>query len=198
MPKPTGPNRHSLKRTRMHLLDAATRCFSEHGYKGTSTTMIIKEAKSSRGTLYHHFLDKNAIFKAVYDDLSQTVLDLIQNYPYKGNQLIENLIDGCVVYLEAFTDHKFAQIVLIDAPYVLGLDYCRSKDAETVYKALHSGVHHIVKDDKKTRLVVDFLSGALDTYALRIALSNDRQKMFTVYASGFRHLAKGILEDRSF
>jgi hypothetical protein len=51
----------------------------------------------------------------------------------------------------------------------------------------------IIKDKKQTVFVADFLSGALDTYALRIAMSSKRKKAFELYKDSFRALAQRIL-----
>jgi AcrR family transcriptional regulator len=192
MSKPTGSNRENLQRTRSHLLAVAVKCFFEYGYAETSTNMIIEKAKSSRGSLYHHFADKKDLFKAVYDSLCFEIADRITNYPYKEENPIDDLIDGCSAYLELFIDQAFAQIVLIDAPHVLGMEYCRSKDSDTAYKALYEGVR-LIKRNQQDLLVTDFLSGALDTYALKIATSKDRKKTFKLYNSSFKEYARSIL-----
>jgi AcrR family transcriptional regulator len=195
MTKPTGSNKDNLERTRKHLLAVAAECFAEHGYAECSTTSIIKIAKSSRGSLYHHFQGKEALFKNVFDWACEQVAHQIQSHSYKGIDPKSDLIEGCVVYLEAFTHKRFAQILLIDGPHVLGLEYCRSKDTETAYQLLYKGVLDIFADVEKTQTVSDFLSGALDTYALRIATANDRKMSFEKYAPAFRDLASNILSE---
>lgn len=195
MTKPTGSNKDNLERTRKHLLAVATACFAEHGYADCSTNLIIKRAKSSRGSLYHHFQDKEALFRNVFDWACEHVADQIQSHSYKGIDPKSDLIEGCIVYLKAFTQKRFAQILLIDGPHVLGLEYCRSKDTQTAYHLLYKGVLDIFSDVEETQTVSDFLSGALDTYALRIATSNDRGMSFEKYASAFRDLANSVLSD---
>lgn len=193
MPKPLGSNKENLERTRAHLINIATDCFAEHGYAQTSTTMVVKKAESSRGSLYHHFTDKKDLFKAVYDALYQKIADEIKNYPYDGKLPIHDLIEGCIAYLEIFTDHIFVQIILLDAPYVLGADYCRSKDHQTAYKALYEGVKEGQKDPSRAIYIADFLSGALDSFALKIASSSDRKKAYKEYSKSFKELTLKIL-----
>lgn len=172
----------------------ATACFVEHGYHEASTNMVIKAANSSRGSLYHHFPDKMSLFRAVYDDLAQKVGQRIAEYPYAGKSASQDLIEGCVAYLNVFTDPTFARIMLIDAPNVLGVEYCQSRDAETAYKALHEGVKGIVGDPSRALLVTDFLSGALDSYAIRIATATDREQVCAMYSGGFVNLATTLLK----
>lgn len=44
--------------TRKRLLDATIACLNEHGYAGTSTTLIAERAGVSRGAQLHHFPSK--------------------------------------------------------------------------------------------------------------------------------------------
>jgi AcrR family transcriptional regulator len=55
------------ERSRKHILDAALKLFSHHGYGATSVNDIAEEARLSKGNLYHHFSDKETIFRALLD-----------------------------------------------------------------------------------------------------------------------------------
>ena len=56
------------ERSRRLVLDAALKLFSKCGYRGTSVREIAEKAKVSIGNLYHHFPDKEAIFRALLDE----------------------------------------------------------------------------------------------------------------------------------
>ena len=51
--------------TRQAILEAAVRCFVEHGYANTTTAMIADEASVSRGAMMHHFPSRAAVMNAV-------------------------------------------------------------------------------------------------------------------------------------
>jgi AcrR family transcriptional regulator len=57
------------ERSRRQVLDAALQLFSRHGYRATSVRDIAKEAGVSTGNVYHHFPDKESIFKTLLDEL---------------------------------------------------------------------------------------------------------------------------------
>src|SRR5512132_3796865 len=61
------------KRSRAQILAAALKLFSRRGYHGTSIRDIAEAARASTGNVYHHFPDKESIFKA----LIQEYLDAI-------------------------------------------------------------------------------------------------------------------------
>lgn len=48
------------------IIDAALRCFSEHGVSATTIDMIREASSTSVGSLYHHFGNKEAIAAAVF------------------------------------------------------------------------------------------------------------------------------------
>lgn len=50
--------------TRLLILDAAVQCLNEHGYAGTTTTLIQQRAGVSRGRLLHHFPSRMELLAA--------------------------------------------------------------------------------------------------------------------------------------
>ncbi|WP_420548324.1 TetR/AcrR family transcriptional regulator [Curvivirga sp.] len=194
MNKPVGKNKENLERTRKHLIDVATDCFATYGFRKTSTTKIVEAAESSRGSLYHHFKDKVDIFKAVYDSLGEKMGEIVEGYATKNEDPRTDLIEGCVAYLHVFVDAAFAQVMLIDGPNVLGWDYCRSQDEESAYAALLYGVEVNQGSKEDAKYIADFLSGALDSYALKIATSENREAAFHKYADAFRKISDQILD----
>ena len=61
------------ERSRRLVLDAALRLFSKQGFRGTSVRDIADSAGVSTGNLYHHFPDKEAIFRTLLDDYQAMV-----------------------------------------------------------------------------------------------------------------------------
>jgi AcrR family transcriptional regulator len=55
------------EKSRQQILDAALKLFSHKGYGATSVRDIAEEAGLSKGNVYHHFADKEAIFRALID-----------------------------------------------------------------------------------------------------------------------------------
>ena len=66
-----------LAARRLEILDAARRAFAGHGYEGATVKVLEAETGLSRGAIFHHFRDKEALFLALAEDdaaaMSETV-----------------------------------------------------------------------------------------------------------------------------
>ena len=56
------------ERSRRAVLDAALHLFSQQGYRATTMREIADRAKVSTGNVYHHFPDKEHIFRELIDE----------------------------------------------------------------------------------------------------------------------------------
>ncbi len=61
------------ERSRQGILDSALKLFSHHGYGATSVRDIAEAAKVSKGNVYHHFPDKETIFRMLLDRYFETM-----------------------------------------------------------------------------------------------------------------------------
>ncbi|UXH45188.1 TetR family transcriptional regulator [Rossellomorea vietnamensis] len=52
------------------IIRAATRVFAENGYEKASTNAIVKEAKISKGILFHYFNSKKELYVSLYEHLT--------------------------------------------------------------------------------------------------------------------------------
>jgi AcrR family transcriptional regulator len=68
------------EQSRREVLDAALRLFSRQGYRATTVRDIADEAGVSTGNVYHHFPDKEAIFRTLLDEFA--TLTRSRRYPF--------------------------------------------------------------------------------------------------------------------
>jgi AcrR family transcriptional regulator len=61
------------EQSRRQVLDAALQLFSHQGFRSTAVRAIADAAGVSTGNLYHHFPDKEAIFRTLLDEFSSIV-----------------------------------------------------------------------------------------------------------------------------
>jgi len=98
---PRGPNAERRAATRAKIMEAAVGCLAEFGYAATSTPLVAKMAKVSRGSLLHQFPTKVDLILAVAEyaaraqamrrDWQEVVLDLnaaLQLSPRRADLLV--------------------------------------------------------------------------------------------------------------
>jgi AcrR family transcriptional regulator len=107
--------------TRASLLSAARLLFAEHGYNGASSEAIVAAAGVSRGALQHHFVDKQSLFLAVYEEVESEVVQATAEAGMAAghDHPLEVLRAGCQAYLDAVLDPAVQRICAIDGPAVL-------------------------------------------------------------------------------
>jgi AcrR family transcriptional regulator len=66
-----------LEARRQEILDGARACFARYGYEGATVRLLEKETGLSRGAIFHHFKDKEALFIAVADDDANRMIDTV-------------------------------------------------------------------------------------------------------------------------
>ncbi|MGB2958746.1 MAG: TetR family transcriptional regulator, partial [Bacteroidota bacterium] len=55
--------------TKQKILDAAIQLFSRKGFRSTSLSDLAQATGLTKGALYHHFRNKDALFYAVLENL---------------------------------------------------------------------------------------------------------------------------------
>jgi AcrR family transcriptional regulator len=108
--------------TRRALLDTARQVFADHGFQATRTEEIVQRAGLTRGALYHHFRDKEDLFRAVHEEIVGEVTQLLRRRSGDGHTSAWALFRAnSEIYLDAAsTNPAYRQIVLIDGPAVIG------------------------------------------------------------------------------
>jgi AcrR family transcriptional regulator len=79
------------QRSRVEILDTASRLMSQHGYDGTSIALISKESGLPTGSIYHHFGSKAAILAAVMERGAQRFFEAAAYEPSRSPEPYERL-----------------------------------------------------------------------------------------------------------
>lgn len=66
-----------LSSRRDHILEAARRAFAQHGYEGATVKVLERETGLSRGAIFHHFRDKDALFLALAEDDATHIAEVV-------------------------------------------------------------------------------------------------------------------------
>ncbi|MBV9795507.1 MAG: TetR/AcrR family transcriptional regulator [Actinobacteria bacterium] len=116
--------------TRTHLIEVATRLFAAQGYEGTSIEAVLAESGVSRGSLYHHFAGKEALFMAVLEDVGALVVAQVTAAMEGAADPVAELRAGSLAWIRLAGDPVIRQIVLVDAPAVIGWERWRELDEQ--------------------------------------------------------------------
>jgi len=181
------------------LLTVAMREFSQKGYAGASTEAIVKEARVTRGALYHHFKGKKDLFYAVFKEAQLQIGNRIEADADAADDLWDGLISGCNAFLKACSDPALQQVVVIDAPSVLDWNTYRSVDENlpgSGLSLLKDCLRDLVDQDMIKPVSVDalahLLSGAMDEAAVWIAQSRNPSIALPQAQQTLRRLLEGL------
>lgn len=163
--------------TRRALLAAARRQFAEQGFTATNTPSIAAEAGVTRGALYHHFADKQALFEAVVEEEHALVALAINAEADRQSEAgpVRALIGGGDAYLAAMADPGRRRILLIEAPAVMTRDRLEAINARFGLSTLVEGVNAAVAAGAIRDLPVEALAQLLDALFDRAALAPAEQ-----------------------
>src|SRR5579864_2148827 len=86
--------------TRAKLRRRARRLFASHGYANASTEDLVRTTGLTKGALYHHFGDKQGLFRAVVEDLEEELADAVARATATEHDPWARLEAACQAYLE--------------------------------------------------------------------------------------------------
>jgi AcrR family transcriptional regulator len=108
--------------TRQLLVSTARELFTERGYQATSVEEIIQRAGVARGALYHHFSGKDALFRAVYDEVQAETASAVVAAALAGPEPWAGVRAGLSAFLDACLEPAFRRVVVLDSVPVLAQD----------------------------------------------------------------------------
>jgi AcrR family transcriptional regulator len=186
--------------TKAALITAARQLFVAKGYFATGTEEIVAKADvGTRGALYHHFADKEELFRAVFD---QVQADLAAaTTVHEQDDALELLTAALQQFLDASADNADVQkILLIDGPAVLGWERWRSLEAEyglgVITTMLDAAVAQKVIARQPTGPLAHMLLAAVDEAALYIANAPNRRQAHKQARQSLMRLLGGLRTSR--
>src|SRR5437667_11566131 len=99
--------------------------FAERGYAGTATEEVVQRAGVTRGALYYHFKNKEGLFRAAVEEVERATAERIALAALAETGPWDQLVAGCMAFLDLSADPAVQQISLLDAPSVLGWETYR-------------------------------------------------------------------------
>ncbi len=181
-----------VAQTRTALVAAGRRLFGRQGFADTSVEDLAREARVTTGALYHHFSTKTMLFEAVFEQAHAELLAASARAGEGADDEVEALARGFEAFLDAVLRPDVQQIIIIDAPAVLGLArftelderYALAAIVAALEAAVASGTLSVEDPETVTRLLL----GALTRGAMLIANSPNPRATRHAVANAMRTL----------
>jgi len=191
-----GSRREEARATREALIAAGRALFAARGYAAVGTEEIVRRANVTRGALYHHFADKRDLFRAVHEGVEEELVAGIGERMAGVSDPWEVMVAGTRAFLDACGEPAVKQIVLTDAPAVLGWSEWREIDERyglglmkaALGGAIDAGVLRPAPLDALSHLML----GALSEAAFLIANASDPAATRTETEEALLELLAGL------
>ena len=168
--------------TRDALISAARRLWGQRGYAEVGTPEIVTAAGVTRGAMYHQFADKAALFSEVVEVVEQDVMARMATIvASSGGTSPADAIRAAVdAWLEVSGDPEVRQLILLDAPSVLGWagfrDVAQRYSLGMTEQLLGEAIKAGQLARQPVRSLAHVLIGALDEAAMVIATADDPKR----------------------
>ena len=188
--------------TQTALLTAARRLWGERGYADVSTPEIAQAAGVTRGAMYHQYADKTKLFLAVIEAVEADVIERLAGavgaaQPKTPADALRLAADA---WLEIASEPEVRQLVLLDAPSVLGwagfreisLRYGLGMTEQLLSAAVEAGQVR----PQPIRPLATIMLGALDEAAMSITNADDPEQEKAEVRTVVHNLINGLLVPR--
>lgn len=150
--------------TRTALLDSALRLFTERGFAGTSLDDVVRDARVTKGALYHHFRGgKLALFEAVFTEVDLRLAERIAAAVPLDAGPWELVEAGLEAYLQACSDPVVRRIMFQEGPVALGWARWRELDGCSARELLAGAVQGLLAAGQIRPQPVELLTRLLFT-----------------------------------
>jgi AcrR family transcriptional regulator len=184
------------EKTQAAIVKAAQRIFGERGFAAATMDDIAAGARVAKGAVYHHFPTKEALFEAVFEQVSrQLVLDLDRLARAEKDPLAA-MAAGTAGYFSACSKGATGQIILRDGPAVLGWERWREIDGKHFGGKFPRALAAAMEDGLIARQPVEplarLLLGAVTEAAVASSTGRDIGRSGAEYARAFRSLLDAL------
>jgi len=184
------------EKTRTAIVKAAKRIFGERSFAATTMDDIAAGARVAKGAVYHHFKTKEAVFEAVFEQVSLELVSELDRIARSEKDALAAMAAGTLAYFSACSKGATGQIILRDGPAVLGWERWREIDARhfggKFPRALTAAMDAGLIARQPVEPLARLLLGAVTEAAVACSAGPDIGKAGAEYARAFRSLLDAL------
>jgi AcrR family transcriptional regulator len=159
--------------TKQALLDAAEESFASRGFAATSLDDVAAAARVTKGALYHHFENKQALFEAVFLRLSEQMAASVGEVAASKREPWNQALAGIGAFLAMCEEGRYRRIAMEEGPAALGWDRWRELDDPYGYAPLRAALQYLADAGVIKHTSLDMLAtmlfGAVSEAAMAVA-----------------------------
>jgi len=178
------------------IMTAARRLFGSRGFAATTMDEIAEAARIAKGAVYHHFKTKEAVFEAVFDQVSRDLVVEIDSAARAEKDVLAAMVAGTEHYFAATAKGPIGRIILRDGPAVLGWERWREIDAQhfggKLPRALSAAMEAGLIARQPVEPLARLLLGAVTEAAVACAGRADTARAGAEYARAFKSLVEAL------
>ena len=184
------------EKTQTAIVKAAKRIFGERGFAAATMDDIAAGARVAKGAVYHHFPTKEALFEAVFEQVSLELVSDLDRISRAEKDALAAMAAGTQAYFAACSKGAIGQILLRDGPAVLGWERWREIDARhfggKFPRALTAAMDAGLIARQPVEPLARLLLGAVTEAAVACASGRDIGKAGAEYSHAFRSLLDAL------
>ena len=180
-----GRQEERRRSTRRRIVEAAMAVFAEKGYHDAAVDDIVRVSDTSKGAIYFHFPNKQAIFLALVDFLAGQLIDRMETAIAAERGAIARVDAALTSVLTAFASHRsLARILMVE---VVGLGHgfdpklleVRSRLTGAIRKHLDRAVADGSIPPQDTETAARVWLGAINEVVVRWLCADGRESLET-------------------
>jgi AcrR family transcriptional regulator len=182
--------------TRTAILKAAQDLFGAQGFAATSMDQIAQAGGVAKGAVYHHFPSKELVFEAVLEEVSTEVAGQVAAASAGAPDVLAAMSRAIRAYFEICSQGPTGQVMLKDAPAVLGWARWREIDARhfggDVDKVLAAAMRAGLIGEQPVEPLARLILGAITEAALACGSAEDPAEAGKAYVAAAESLLDGL------
>jgi len=125
------------------IMVAARARFGAEGFASTSLDDIAADVRVTTGAIYHHFGNKQGLFRSVAEQIEAELLACAVSV--KDPDLWKQTLKAFAALIEACTTAEVQRIIFLDAPRVMGPEAWREIEMKYGYGAMADALSALAK-----------------------------------------------------